>query len=82
MMTSNVNDTVEMASVPSLAPGNDSDLANLMRQIRICRSALGAILDELEAGERSAETLASLATCITGVTGEIEELWQAAKLAE
>ena len=82
MMTSNANDTVDMASVPSLPPSNDCDLATLMRQIRVCRSALGAVLDELEGGEPGADALTNLAACITSITGELEELWNAAKPTE
>ena len=82
MMTSNANDTTEAASTTTFVPGNECDLAALVRQIRICRSALGAILDEIELGDRSEATIDKIAACITGVTGEIEALWEAAKSAD
>jgi hypothetical protein len=55
------------------------DLPTIMRQIRLCRSTLGAILDELECGEATAETIEKIAECTTGVTAEIESLWEATK---
>jgi hypothetical protein len=55
------------------------DLPTIMRQIRLCRSTLGAILDELECAEARGEAIEKIAVCTTGVTAEIESLWEAMK---
>jgi|tagenome__1003787_1003787.scaffolds.fasta_scaffold20965867_4 hypothetical protein len=55
------------------------DLPVIMSQIRLCRSTLGAILDELECVEASGDTIEKIADCTTGVTAEIESLWEATK---
>jgi hypothetical protein len=55
------------------------DSMTIMRQIRLCRSILGAILDELEGGNAGADAgaIERIAECTTGVTAEIESLWEA-----
>lgn len=58
------------------------DLPSIIRQIRLCRSTLGAILDELESGGSSADTIEKIVECTTGVTAEIESLWEATKQSE
>ena len=58
-------------------PDCSVDVPTIMWQIRLCRSTLGAILDELECGEVDAQAAVSIAECTIGVTAEIESLWEA-----
>jgi hypothetical protein len=58
------------------------DLPALVRQIRLCRSTLGAILDELECGDRSQGAIEKLAGSTMSVTGEIEGLWERIKQSD
>jgi hypothetical protein len=53
------------------------DVATVMRQIRLCRSTLGAVLDELECGDVGVEAIVGIAECTTSVAAEIESLWEA-----
>jgi len=53
------------------------DVLAVMRQIRLCRSTLGAILDELECGDVCAGAIVKIAEYTSGVTAEIESLWEA-----
>jgi len=79
MNNSNTNQNLE--TIPNRVKITDYpvDLPTIIRQIRLCRSTLGAILDELECGEASADTIVKIAECTTGVTAEIESLWEATK---
>lgn len=61
----------------SMLPDFSVDVSTVMRQIRLCRSTLGAILDELECDDVGAEAIVSIAECTTSVTAEIESLWKA-----
>jgi hypothetical protein len=58
------------------------DLPAVMRQIRLCRSTLGAILDELECGDRGHGAIEKIAIRAMSVTGEIEDLWEAIKQSQ
>jgi hypothetical protein len=62
----------------SKLPDCSVDLPTVIRQIRVCRSTLGAILDELECGDIGAEAAVGIAECAISVTAEIESLWKAA----
>jgi hypothetical protein len=53
------------------------DVLTITRQIRLCRSTLGAILDELECRDLRTDAGVSIAECTSGVTAEIESLWEA-----
>jgi hypothetical protein len=55
------------------------DLPAVMRQVRVCRATLGAILDELECGDRSPGVIEKLSECTTDVAGEIEDFWETIK---
>ncbi len=76
----NANQSLETALTRVKMQDYPVDLPTIMRQIRLCRSTLGAILDDLEVGgEESAGTSAKIVECTTGVTAEIESLWEAVK---
>jgi hypothetical protein len=77
MTNFNANQSPEAVS-PRM-PDSPAHLLTIMRQVRLCRSTLGAILDELECGDWSANTFENLAECTIGVTAEIEGLWEAVK---
>jgi len=53
------------------------DASTIMRQIRLCRSTLGAILDELECGDVGADAVERIVECTIGVTADVESLWEA-----
>jgi hypothetical protein len=75
----NTSQSPEMISTRLRTTDYAVDLSTTMRQIRLCRSTLGAILDELECGEASGDTIEKIADCTTSVTAEIESLWEATK---
>lgn len=73
------NYSAEIVSASANMSDSRLDLAAITRQVRLCRSTLGAILDELECGDRGHGTLEKLAECAMSVTGEIEDLWESIK---
>jgi hypothetical protein len=75
----NANHSAETAPTRDITPDYRFDLPAIERQIRLCRSTLGAILDELEGGDRRPEAVERLSECTTSVIGEIEALWEAIK---
>jgi hypothetical protein len=79
MADSNANKCPETISRGVKIPNNSDDLPAIIRQIRLCRSTLGAILDVLESGDGHADAIERIAECTTGVSAEIESLWNAAK---
>ena len=79
MTNTDANYTAETTATRAIMPEYRFDLPAIERQIRLCRSTLGAILDELESGDRNPDTLERIGECTTSVTGEIESLWEAIK---
>ena len=79
MTNFNTNQSPETVSLRVAMPDYPVDFPTIMRRIRLCRSTLGAILDELECGDWSADTIPNIAECTTGVTAEIEGMWEAVK---
>lgn len=75
----NSSQSREMVSTRARMTDYAVDLPTIMRQIRMCRSTLGAVLDELECGNASGDNFDKIAECTTGVTAEIESLWEATK---
>ena len=73
------NQSLETVASRAKLADSSVDAPTIMRQIRLCRSTLGAILDELECRETSADAIEKIAECTTGVTAEIESLWEATK---
>jgi hypothetical protein len=55
------------------------NLQSLIRQIRICRSTLGAILDVLETAEPDTDSIARAAEGSMNVTADVEQLWNSLK---
>ena len=76
MTTSDSNLSGELLSTRG---NHQVDVPALTKQIRLCRSTLGAVLDELDVGEISAESLEKILECATAVTIEIESLWETTK---
>jgi hypothetical protein len=58
---------------------NRVDLPSLLKQIRVSRSTLGAVLDELESADRTPAALEALSEGAMIVATEIERLWDIAK---
>src|SRR6476619_2481462 len=73
------NYSAEPASTRTSMPDYRLDLPAVVRQIRLSRCTLGAILNELESRDRSPATSERLAECSANVAGEIEELWETIK---
>jgi hypothetical protein len=55
------------------------DLTAIVHQIRLCRSTLGAILDELECGGQNQDTLDGIGEVSLNLSAEIESLWSTVK---
>jgi len=55
------------------------NLQTLIRQIRICRSTLGAILDVLETAEPDSDSVERAAEASMNVMAETEQLWNTVK---
>jgi hypothetical protein len=79
MTTSEPSKNAELASARASMADYRQDLPAIIRQIRVCRSTLGAILDELEGDDRNL-AIEQVAECATNVAAEIESLWDAIKL--
>jgi hypothetical protein len=73
MPDSNEIQTADSVLTQVKMPDGHVDIGMIARQLRLCRAMLGAILDELECGD--AGNIAGIAECATGVTAEIEGLW-------
>jgi hypothetical protein len=69
----------ENVSDRAIVPDYQLDLPAVVRQVRLCRSTLGAILDELECSEGRTGNIERIAESTTCVIGEIEALWEAIK---
>jgi hypothetical protein len=54
-------------------------LQAVVRQIRICRSTLGAVLDLLETAELDSDSLEAAAEGAMSVMAETEQLWNMMK---
>lgn len=57
----------------------DFDQTSILKQMRVCRSTLGAILEELETAPRNPRALEALSEPATSVMAEIERLWDITK---
>lgn len=57
----------------------DFDQTSILKQMRLCRSTLGAILEELESAPRNPRALEALSEAAASVTAEIERLWDITK---
>jgi hypothetical protein len=79
MNTSEPSKSADLASARASIADYWQDLPAIIRQIRVCRSRLGAVLDELDGDDRNL-AIEKVAECATGVAAEIESLWEAIKL--
>jgi hypothetical protein len=79
MTSTNPTKSVEVFSIRGTMADDRLDLPSIIRQIRLCRSALGAILEELECGNPNPGTVEQVTECTTSVTAEIEHLWETIK---
>jgi hypothetical protein len=77
MTKSNAVQPRETSPTHMIAKISPADAFTILRQIRLCRSTLGAILEELEAGGVGADAIERIGECTIGVTAEIESLWEA-----
>ncbi len=82
MTSTDPNRSVESVPTRALISDFQVDLPSIIRQIRLCRSALGAILEELECGNPSPTAVNQIAEGSTGVTAEIEHLWETIKTSQ
>ena len=82
MNNSNISQSRETVPTGARTADDTVEVVAIMRQIRLCRSTMGAILDELESGNASADTIEKIADCTTGLTAEVESLWEATKQPE
>jgi hypothetical protein len=55
------------------------DLPTIVRQVRVCRSMLGAILDEFECGAPTQDALDGIGEATLNLSAEIENLWAKVK---
>jgi hypothetical protein len=51
------------------------DLPLVLRQLRLCRSTLGSVLELLESNPLSPGMLEQIGECSTDTTADIERLW-------
>jgi hypothetical protein len=56
------------------------DLAAIVHQVRLCRSTLGAVLDELECGTHNQDALDRIGEVALSLSAEVENLWTKIKL--
>lgn len=80
MTNSEPSNSAYLASARACMADYQQDLTAIIWQIRVCRSTLGAILDELEGDDRNL-AIEKVAEYATGVAAEIESLWDAIKRA-
>ena len=58
------------------------DLPAIVKQVRLCRSTLGAVLDELECANQSPDALDLIEERTMSVSAEIESLWAKVKQSQ
>lgn len=80
MTTNELSKSAESVfSLRAALASNPMDMPFILRQIRLCRSTLGAILEELESGDQSPRAVERFGECATSVAAEIERLWETVK---
>jgi hypothetical protein len=82
MTNSETNNVALGASDRAAFAVYQSDLPSIARQLRLCRSTLGAVLEELECGQRSPTFYEEIGEYATSVTAEIEHLWECLKRSQ
>lgn len=79
MTTSEPTKSAQIASTRAAFADYQLDLPSIAKQIRVCRSTLGAVLEELEGREISADSCEPIGDCSSSVVAEIERLWDCIK---
>jgi hypothetical protein len=79
MINSQTNESPGTISARGKIPDYSVDLPSLLRQIRLYRSTLGAVLDELECGIESSRAIEEITQCTIEVACAIESLWDVIK---
>jgi hypothetical protein len=79
MVNSSTNRSPETTSNRANMADYRLDLPAIVRQIRLCRSTLGAILDELECSGESQDALDGIGEVTLNLSAEIENLWAKVK---
>jgi hypothetical protein len=81
MVNSSTNRSPETTSNRANMADYRLDLPTIVRQIRLCRSTLGAILDELECAAKSEDALDGIGEVTLSLSAEVENLWTKVKRA-
>lgn len=80
MINSSADCSVETTSNRANMTDYRLDRAAIVHQIRLCRSTLGAILEELECGAHGQDTLDRIGEVALSLSAEVENLWTKVKL--
>ena len=81
MTTSEPTKSAQIASTREAFADYQLDLPTIVKQIRLCRSTLGAVLEELEGHELTADSCELIGDYSTVAAAEIERLWDVIKRA-
>ena len=79
MINSATNSSAETTSNRANMTDYRLDLAAIVHQIRLCRSTLGAVLDELECGVQTQDALDGIGDVALNLSAEVENLWTKVK---
>jgi len=60
---------------PALMAECQFDTPLILRQLRLCRSTLGSVLEILESNSLSPGMLEQIGECSTDATADVERLW-------
>jgi hypothetical protein len=80
MINPSADCSVETASNRASMTDYRLDLAAIVHQVRLCRSTLGAVLDELECGAHNQDALDRIGEVALSLSAEVENLWTKIKL--
>jgi hypothetical protein len=79
MTEADCNNRIETTTDGARSTAEPQYLQSVVRQIRICRSTLGAVLDVLETSEIDTDSVDRAAEGSMNVMAEIEQLWSTLK---
>jgi hypothetical protein len=65
----------EWANARALVAEHKLDLTLILRQLRLCRSTLGSVLELLENSPIAPSALEQIGECATDTMAEVERLW-------
>jgi len=82
MTDAGCNDRADNVTDRALVTEEQLGLQSAIRQVRICRSTLGAILDVLETVNIPQDRVGEVTEGSLNVMAEIEQLWDSLKAAE